>query len=135
MSRSVCIALCVFFLFLAMPCIAAENFKVTYRCEIQPSSGNTQEGYVLINVFNGSGQEIRNLDVWAPEAANPVYPAVPVPVGDLGSGYQAEVLKPFTLPKELLIPTDGEKAVTWRIEFTNAAGEREVVDVIGKKGI
>lgn len=120
---------------MTMPALAdpgEEKFTVTYRFEVQEVMSNTQSGYLLINVMNISDEPVNDLSVWVPNGANPALPHLPVQIGDLNAGYGKEVLEVFKTP---VIVNDPEMAAVWRIEFTDAMGEKRQIDVIGQIGI
>ena len=121
----------------ALPALAGpgdDEFTVTYRFEIQQTSAAGQSGHLLINVMNIGDRAIKDLSVWVPDGANPALPHLPIMIGDLDAGFAREVLELFDAPN-LPKSDEPETAAMWRIEFTDADGEQQQLDVVGQIGI
>jgi hypothetical protein len=49
----------------------------------------------------------------------------------LADGAQVEVLDPFIVPLEVTQTEPATGPVNWRLEYNNALGDRQSIDVIG----
>ena len=53
-------------------------------------------------------------------------------VGDLAEGQQVEILDEFKVPQELVNPDALQEQISWKVEYTTPAGERQITEVLGE---
>ena len=118
-------------LFSTTAVLAEDEFHVHYRVVNLNQDDINLSGTVFLNVYNTSGGDVADMVAWIP-GPNPVtYDHRQIGVGDLSDGAQVEVLDPFIAPLEITQDEPTPEPVSWRLEYTNALGERQSIDVVG----
>jgi hypothetical protein len=119
--------------FAALTCtsLAEDAFHVHYRVANLNQDEHDLSGTVFLNVYNTSGGDIADMVAWIPTPNQVTYDQRQIGVGDLADGAQIEVLDPFIVPIEITQVESNPEPVSWRLEYTNALGERQSVDVVG----
>lgn len=121
---------------ISLPGFAEEpKFQVSYRQGNVVSDGLKTKADVLINVVNLSGDEARDLTVSIPVANKLLLADFPAFVGSIPDGHQIEILQQVELPNYQIDISVPDAQIAWRVEYTNAAGERANVEVLNEKGI
>jgi hypothetical protein len=113
----------------------AAPFQLIYRQENVVNSlkwSNTRSD-LMITVINLSGGEARDIVVSIPGPNPYLFVDNPVLVATIPAGHQAEILYESNMPNELIELADPEDQLTWRIEYTNEAGERISSEIYGVK--
>ena len=121
----------------ALPSVAADppKFKVIYRQDNAVSDGVKTRSNLMINIINHSQGEAQDIAA-SISVPNPYLPIdMPVFIGTIPDGHQAEILHKAELPDILIASAEPEENIIWRIEYTNSAGERNTVEVKGERGI
>jgi hypothetical protein len=113
--------------------LAQDPFHISYRQQSLTSDGLTQSGVLLVTVVNVSGEDVRDVVASVPGPNNVTYDNRTLRVGDLAEGAQSEVLDQFQVPQELANPAAIEDQITWFIEYTDSAGERQSAEVNGER--
>lgn len=111
--------------------LAEERFHVHYRVDNISQDENNLSGTVFLNVYNTSGGDAIDLVAWIPEPNQVTYDQHQIGVGDLADGAQVEVLDPFIVPIEITQDESTPEPTSWRLEYTDALGERHNIDVVG----
>ena len=111
---------------------ANDQFHFNYRHQAMSSDGLIQSGILLLTVVNVSGQDVRELVVSIPGPNKVTYDNRAIYVGDLTEGQQIEVLEEFKVPQELVNSDVLEERISWRVEYSTTAGERQITEVIGE---
>jgi hypothetical protein len=119
--------------FATLPCagLAEDEFHIHYRVANLYEDENSLSGTVFLNVYNTSGADVSDMVAWIPEPNQVTYDQHEIGVGNLPDGAQVEVLDPFIVPIEITYAEPTAEPVSWRLEYTNASGERQSVDVVG----
>lgn len=112
---------------------ADEEFHLTYEQKTLSTESESASGVLLVHVANNSGVDARDVVVWIPGANKVTFDNRTIFVGNLSAGEVKGVMDEWTVPAQLTgidLP-DGD--VTWRVEYTNAGGDRIVTDVVGEQ--
>ena len=113
--------------------LAEDPFHLSYRQQSLSSDGLTQSGMLLVTVVNVSGESAQDLIASVPGPNNVTYNSRAIHIGDLADGQQVEVLNEFHVPQDLADPDAMEDTITWEVEYTNSAGERQSARVTGER--
>ena len=113
--------------------LAEDPFHLSYRQQNLSSDGLTQSGILLVTVVNVSGERAQDLIASVPGPNNVTYDSRAIHIGDLADGQQVEVLNEFHVPQEFAQPDAIEDNITWEVEYTNSAGERQSARVTGER--
>jgi len=113
--------------------LAEDPFHLSYRQQSLSSDGLTQSGMLLVTVVNVSGESAQDLIASVPGPNNVTYNSRAIHIGDLADGHQVEVLNEFHVPQDLADPDAMEDTITWEVEYTNSAGERQSARVTGER--
>lgn len=116
---------------LTSTCLAEDTFHIHYRLANLTEDEYNLSGTVFLNVYNTSGEDISDMVASIPEPNQVTYDQHLIGVGDLSDGAQVEVLDPFIVPIEVTHTEPTTEPVSWRLEYTNALGERQSIDVVG----
>ena len=124
---------------IAILCLAAppwaswadDQFHIHYRVADVVTSESSMSGTVFLNVYNTSGENVTDMVAWVPEPNAITYDQRQIGVGSLADGAQVEVLDPFIVPIEITSIETPAEPVSWRLEYTDASGVRQSIDVIG----
>lgn len=111
------------------------QFQLIYRQENLTVSGDKASADVLINVFNGTGEDVTELSVAIPGENSILFHTLPVEIGDIPNGHQKEIIKEILIPADFLQRDNVKGNVMWQIYYTTPAGERKSTAVAGKKGL
>ena len=111
--------------------LADDKFHIHYRVANLTEDATSRSGTVFLNVYNTSGENVTDMVAWIPEPNTVTYDQRHIGVGNLADGAQVEVLDPFIVPIEITSTEPAEESVNWRLEYTNASGVRQSIDVIG----
>ena len=111
--------------------LAEDEFHIHYRVADINEDANNLSGTVFLNVYNTSGENITDMVASIPGPNQVTYDQRQIGVGDLADGAQVEVLDPFIVPIEVTQTEPTTGPVNWRLEYTNALGERQSIDVVG----
>lgn len=117
----------------ASPASAKDLFDVAYRQINVPQDAAAASGYLLVTVRNMTGSEARDVAASVPEANTVTYDDRQVFIGTLAAGQRVEVMDAIGRAQEGMPSGDMAAEALWRIEFTDATGERKTVDVVGRK--
>lgn len=121
---------------LAAPCFASpDKFQVIYRQEEVLSDDVKTSANLLVNVVNLSEAEAKDVTVSIPVQNSLLAMDMPVLIGTIPGMHQAERLQKVQISNDTLLSAEPEENIVWRIEFINEAGERELVDIKGTRGI
>lgn len=135
MRRFIILA-CLFLCLPVFPALASDPspFQLIYRQEnvVKDKWSNTRSD-LMITVINLSGGEARDIAVSIP-VRNPYLPVdSPVSFVTIPNGHQAEILQKTSMPNDQIALAEPEEQLVWRIEYSDAAGERAAVEVKGVK--
>jgi len=121
------------FTFITLPyaSLADDKFQIHYRVANLNQDETSLSGTVFLNVYNTSGENVSDMVAWIPEPNQVTYDQHQIGVGNLADGAQVEVLDPFIVPIEITTAEPASESVSWRLEYTNAVGQRQSIDVIG----
>ena len=111
--------------------LADDKFHIHYRVANLNQDESNLSGTVFLNVYNTSGENVSDMVAWIPEPNQVTYDQHQIGVGNLADGAQVEVLDPFSVPIEITQTEPAAESVSWRLEYTNASGVRQSIDVIG----
>ena len=119
--------------FATLPCtsLAEDEFHIHYRVANLYEDENSLSGTLFLDVYNTSGEDVSDMVAWIPDPNQVTYDQHQIGVGNLPDGAQVEVLDPFIVPIEITYAEPAAESVSWRLEYTNALGGRQSVDVIG----
>ena len=119
--------------FAILPCtsLAEDEFHINYRVANLYEDENSLSGTLFLDVYNTSGEDVSDMVAWIPDPNQVTYDQHQIGVGNLPDGAQVEVLDPFIVPIEITYAEPAAESVSWRLEYTNALGGRQSVDVIG----
>ena len=113
----------------ALPAYAADAFQIASRHLDLASDDEVLTGYLLIDIQNLGDEDAGEIVISVPGLNKVTYDSRAILVGDLSAGEPRGLIEPLVVPSGLAeMPLPG-KNVTWRVEYTNAAGERVEVDV------
>ncbi len=127
---------CLFLCLHIIPALAQPSpFQLIYRQDNVVSDGSTTKSNVMINVINRSGGDAKDLAV-SVSVPNPYLNIdMPVFIGTIPAGKQAEILQKAELPNILIAASEPDEKIVWRIEYTNDSGQRTAVEIKGEHGI
>ena len=108
---------------------ATDPFHIASRQLDLSQTGENLSGYLAVDVMNASGEAAQDVVIWVPAPNKVTYDNRSIFVGDLSDGQPRGIFEPFTVPVELLDQKLPDETVTWRVEYTNPAGERIEIDV------
>ena len=130
MKKSVTItALATILLATAGTVFSADAFHIASRQLDLSQTGESLSGYLAVDILNASGEAAQDVVIWVPAPNKVTYDNRSIYVGDLSDGQPTGIFEPFTVPVELLDQELSDETVTWRVEYTNTAGERIEIDV------
>jgi len=130
MKKSTSIAaLAAILLVIAEMAFATDPFHIASRQLDLSQTGESLSGYLAVDVMNASGEAAQDVVIWVPAPNKVTYDNRSIFVGDLSDGQPRGIFEPFTVPVELLDQELPDEPVTWRVEYTNPAGERIEIDV------
>lgn len=135
MCRFILLA-CLFLGLSNLTALAADNpsFQLIFRQENVAADRFSTHSDLMITVVNLSGAEAGDVIV-SITGPNPyLFIDSPVLVGTIPDGRQAEILHKTSMPNEVIALADSAEQLSWRIEYTDATGERAVVEVAGISG-
>jgi hypothetical protein len=121
----------VTFTTLSYASLADDKFHIHYRVANLNQNESSLSGTVFLNVYNTSGEDVSDVVAWIPEPNQVTYDQHHIGVGNLADGAQVEVLDPFTVPIEITNVEPAAESVSWRLEYTDALGLRQSIDVVG----
>jgi len=125
---SVCI---LFVCFAVTPSLASDTFHVNYRHDNVSSDGSTISGFLLLNVYNTSGEDARDLEIWIDGPNKVTFDNHRIFLGSLAHGQQIEVLDKIDAYGELTDSDQNNKQVNWTLEYTDSSGKRVRVNITG----
>jgi len=123
--------LCLLAVCAAGPVFAGKKFDITYRQNPVVADETSASGELYLYVLNSSGEPAKDVAVWIEGTNNVTFDNRVIHVGDLADGQPRGVLSEFRLPREVVNPESAEEEITWKVEYTNAAGQRVVAEVVG----
>lgn len=118
--------------FAVAPALANDAFHVKYRHDNVFSDGSTISGFLLLNVYNTSGEEARDMEAWIEGPNTVTFDNHRVFLGNLADGQQIEVLDTINVPGDLSEPGPASETTNWTLEYTDSSGERVRVSIIGQ---
>lgn len=123
-------------LFLCLPIqtVSASDalpFQLIYRQENVVADQDHTRSDLLITVINLSGAEARDIIVSIPVMNPYVFVDSPIFVATIPDNRQAEILHRSSISNEQIALSEPEENLVWRIEYTDATGERALVEVKG----
>lgn len=110
-----------------------EPFHVKYRHVDMSSDTVSLSGALILNVYNTSGEDARDIVAMIPGPNSVTYDNHRIFIGTVRDGQQVEILDRFVVPQELVDPESPDDEVSWQFEFTNTLGTRITLDVVGQK--
>lgn len=120
----------------APPCGAeTPPFQIIYRQDKVVADEQKTTSNVMINVINRSGVEAKDLTVYIPVPNPYLFVGMPVLVGTMPDGHQAETLYRSELSNEVIATSEPEERIVWRIEYVNGNGEQSAVEIKGERGL
>ena len=110
-----------------------EPFHVMYRHIDTSSDADSLSGTLILNIYNTSGEDARDIVAMVPGPNNVTYDNRHIFIGTLNDGQQVEILERFVVPHDLGDAASLQDEVGWQLEFTNTLGARTTLEVVGHR--
>lgn len=131
--RTIARLMCVFCIAACFDAGAAfaeqRKFQIMHRQDDLTAGELITSGYLFVHVMNESGEDVKDLSLWVEGPNKVTFDNRVIPVGDLADGQPRGVLSEIRVPNEVVGEEEAGDQVTWKVQFTNASGEKVVMDV------